>query len=497
MTSALQRPLDLPRLVMRRAGWVALGAWLTMLVLGLQRAGIDMEQEVAGARTLAVLVSRLAQPSAASDATLIPELQRIVQSEPTRHLALTVRDADGTVLLATADDEPLSAPLSWLVRLHRALLPAHEPAPLSWRLARDDGLPWTVTVLVSHESERAEAVNNLAALLGLGALGSVALLLAMGWNVHRSFRPMRSLLQAIAALRDDDARALRALPPMPIGELQAIATALRELADALERAEQQRRVLSQQVLTLQEDERQRIARELHDEFGQRLTALRADAAWLARRIGQDAQANAVVSAMSAQCEALQREIRSLLTRLSPAGASDGTADLLRLQRLLEDLVQAWNTSPGQTVHFALALQVRGADGRALPWPAPEQASACALPHELCLALYRISQEALTNVARHANASQATLQLTLQQGDDGDSLHWQVSDDGAGLGSLQVALQRGSGLAGIRQRVWALGSDLECEAAQAGTPDRAGVCLRARFRMPVGELSGEGHAFAAA
>ena len=120
----------------------------------------------------------------------------------------------------------------------------------------------------------------------------------MGWNVHRSFRPMRALLQAIAALRDDDARALRALPPMPIGELQAIATALRELADALERAEQQRRVLSQQVLTLQEDERQRIARELHDEFGQRLTALRADAAWLARRIGHDAQANAVVSAMS-------------------------------------------------------------------------------------------------------------------------------------------------------------------------------------------------------
>ena len=60
------------------------------------------------------------------------------------------------------------------------------------------------------------------------------------------------------------------------------------------------------------------------------------------------------AAMASQCEALQREIRSLLTRLSPAGASDGTADLLRLQRLLEDLVQAWNTSPGQTVHFALA-----------------------------------------------------------------------------------------------------------------------------------------------
>jgi len=133
----------------------------------------------------------------------------------------------------------------------------------------------------------------------------------------------------------------------------------------------------------------------------------------------------------------------------------------------------------------------------LPWPPPEQASAHALPHELCLALYRISQEALTNVARHAHASRATLQLTLQHGDDGDSLQWQVSDDGAGLGSLQVALQRGNGLAGIRQRVWALGSDLECEPARADVPQRAGVCLRARFRMPSAVSSRGTHAVAAA
>jgi two-component system sensor histidine kinase UhpB len=480
---------------MRRAGWVALGAWLLMLVLGLQRAGLDMEHEVAAARTMAAVVARLAQPSAASDAELIPALKRIVNAEAPRHLSLALRDADGAVLLATADDEPLSAPLSWLVQWHRALLPVHEPAPVSWLLPRDGSRPWTVIVSVSHESERAEAVTNLAALLGLGAVGSVALLLAMGWNVHRSFRPMRSLLRAIAALRDDDARALRDLPPMPIGELQAIAGALRELADALEAAERQRRTLSQQVLTLQEDERQRIARELHDEFGQRLTALRADAAWLSHRVAGDAQALRVVQSMSVQYEALQREIRSLLTRLS-LPAADGAADLLRLQRLLEDLVQAWNTSPGQAVHFVLALQVRAADGRALPWPAPEQAGAHTLPQELCLALYRISQEALTNVARHADASQATLQLTLRHGGDGDSLQWQVSDDGAGLGSLQVALQRGNGLAGIRQRVWALGSDLECEAARAGTPDRAGVCLRAHFRMPAGEPCGGSHAFAA-
>jgi len=479
MTAADSRPLDLPRLVLRRAGWVALGAWLLMLWLGLQRAGLDMEQEVAAAHAMAQLVARLAQPSSASDSELVAELQRSVQAHAPRHLSLSVRDADGRVVLATAADEPLGAPLSWLVQWHRALLPAHEPAPVTWPLPRPDGRSWTVTVAASHDSERAEAVTNLAALLGLGALGSVALLLALGSSVHHSLRPMHALLRAIGALRDDDARALRALPPMPIGELQAITGALRELAAALEAAEQQRRALSRQVLTLQEDERQRIARELHDEFGQRLTALRADAAWLSQRHAGDAQATAVLTAMSAQCAALQAEIRSLLSRLRPAGGSDGAADLWALQQLLDGLVQAWNASPGQAVRFELALR-HYADGAALDWPAPQQARDCALPHELCLALYRISQEALTNVARHAGASTATLQLTLQRRADGDMLQWQVSDDGAGIGSLQIALQRGNGLAGIRQRVWALGADLECDIAAVGPAP--GACLRARFRL---------------
>ena len=57
MTSSTVRPLDLPRLVMRRAAWVAAGAWLLVLALGLQRAGLDMEQEVAAAQTMAALVA--------------------------------------------------------------------------------------------------------------------------------------------------------------------------------------------------------------------------------------------------------------------------------------------------------------------------------------------------------------------------------------------------------------------------------------------------------
>jgi two-component system sensor histidine kinase UhpB len=476
MTSSIARPLDLPRVVMRRAAWVALAAWLLVLALGLQRAGVDMEQEVAAAQTMAELVATLAQPGPRSDAQWLLELQRVLQGGPTRHLSLSVRDAKGRVLFTSGDDAPLAPPLAWLVSLHRTLLSVHEPAPVSWALRRLEGPPWMVQVSVSHDSERAEAVGNLAAMLGMVALGSVALLLAMAWNVRRSFAPMHTLLQAIGSLREGDARGLRALPTMPNRELQAIAAALRELADALDGAERQRRALSQQVLTLQDDERQRIARELHDEFGQRLTALRADAAWLSKRLLGDAAGGRVVQAMATQCEALQSEIRALLHRLQPShDDASATSHLLNLQRQLEALVHAWSASPGPAVRFELALVAHDAGGRMLPWPDADEARALVLPRELAHALYRNSQEALTNVARHAQATHAMLRLTLQRRADGDLLQWQVGDDGRGLGEFADALQRGNGLAGIRQRVWALGGDLECDASR-------GVCLRASFRI---------------
>jgi two-component system sensor histidine kinase UhpB len=479
MNPAPSTAMDLPRLVMRRAIGIALVAWLSALVLGLHRAGHDMKQEVAAADTLARLGALLARAShEPDDARVLADMKQLLQGAPLRHLQLQVR-GDRTALLIGPDTAAATAPpLSWLLQWHRAWVPAPEPVPVRWMVPRDAGRMWVVELRTSYESERIEAIENLAQLLLLAGAGSVAMLLAMGWNVRHAFKPMRALLQAIGQMRGGDATAMQRLPAMPIAELQSIAAALGELGVALEAAEQQRRALSRQVLTLQDDERQRIARELHDEFGQRLTALRADAAWLSQQLANDTAASRVVQTMAAQCEALQSEIRALLRRLQPADDdAGGAAHLLGLQQQLAGLVQAWRASPGLAVTFELVLSARDINGHALPWPDAHAAGALVLPRELSRALYRISQEALTNVARHARATRAALQLTLQRRPDGDLLHWQVSDDGQGLGDLAVALQRGNGLAGIRQRVWALGADLECDASRA-----RGACLRATFRI---------------
>ncbi len=471
--------MDLPRLVMRRAIAVALVAWLIALVLGLHRAGHDMKQEAAAADTLARLGALLARAAGEpDDARVLADMKELLQAAPLRHLQLQVRGDRAALLVGPDSDAMPAPPLSWLLQWHRAWIPAPDPLPVRWMVPRAGGRTWIVELRPSYESERIESIENLAQLLLLAAAGSVAMLLAMGWKVRRALEPMRALLHAIGQMRGGDAAAMQRLPAMPIAELQSIAAALGELGVALEAAEQQRRALSRQVLTLQDDERQRIARELHDEFGQRLTALRADAAWLSQRLAGDAAAARVVQAMAVQCEALQSELRALLRRLQPADDDAGGAShLLALQHQLEGLVQAWRASPGLSVAFDLVLAARDGAGRALQWPAAHEAAAIALPRELSRALYRISQEALTNVARHARATRAVLQLTLQRRSDGDLLHWQVGDDGHGLGDLAEALQRGNGLAGIRQRVWALGADLECDAARA-----RGACLRATFRI---------------
>ena len=437
-------PIELPRVVMRGALAVALGGLLLALLLGLWRARNDMREELDAALVLARTMAVIGQVGQRPKPELLEAL-RSLQTEAggPRHLRLRLLDGRGQALLPEVHDAPLSAPLIWLLQL-----------------------------LASADAEQHEALGQLLELLGLLALGSAVMLAVMHWNVRRAFRPLHPLLGAIGRVEHKELAPLRELPTMPIGELEAIAAALRHLAAALEQAEAERRVLGQQVLSLQEDERSRLARELHDEFGQRLTALRVDAAWLRRRLEGEPELAAVVAGMSEQCECIQQEVRALLTRLRPLGVAESAPlttahaeDAARLHELLASLVRAWSQSPGQSTRYSLAFDA--ADGP--------------LPRELVLAVYRISQEALTNVARHAQASQATLRVHLQPVEGGGMLHWSVEDDGCGLDAAGV-WQRGNGLAGIKERVWALGGDLECQPAAAGRSDGPGLRLQALLRV---------------
>lgn len=462
-------PIELPRVVMRGALAVAALGVVLALLLGMWRAGSDIREETDGALVLARAMAQLVQHRERPREALLAELSALPLVSQQRHVRLQVRDGAGRALLPEARPEPLAPPLAWLATLGRALVAPPPPRTVSWPIALADGERWTVELTVAPDSEQHEALAQLLELLLLLLAGSALLLAVLYGNVRRSFRPLRPLLAAIGSVEHGDLAPLRALPAMPIRELDAIAAALRHLAGALEQAEAARRLLSRQVMTLQEDERHRLARELHDELGQHLTALRVDAAWLARRVADAPELSSVAGGMGAQCERIQQELRALLTRLRPlGGAGDGEAETVgRLRALLESLVAAWGQSPGQPTRFSLAFD------------AGAQADDAVLPRELALTVYRISQEALTNVARHAQARRAMLRVRF----DDDALDWSVEDDGQGLPDA-AASQRGNGLAGVQERVWAAGGDLHAEPVHPEGSPTPGLRLSARLPLPL-------------
>lgn len=477
---------------MRRAGLVAVAVLLVAVALGLARMGEDMDQELASAQALATVLAGLPTLSPLDDAQAQARLVELQAETLPRHLRLQVFDARHRPLLPVHVPQPLPWPLEALLDAHRRWRVGSESGPVTWPLERPGGGAWTVILQASHEGERREALLNLLGMLAVLSAGAAGLLLAMRWNLRRAFAPLQPLLQAIAGIEHGATAAVRSLPPMPVRELDRVAQALRHLAQSLERAEAERRALGQRVITLQEDERARLARELHDEFGQHLTALQVDAAWLARRVQSDPDAVEVVQSQIGRGQHIQQQLRSVLARLRPLQGhqglegTDGLLSLDSLMELLRSLQQGW--SSGAHAPRQLMLQLRAVDADGQPAEAPPGA---VLPTSVALALYRITQEALTNAARHADGARVAVALTwVPLSGGGVGIDWQVSDDGPGLAGAERPLLRGSGLAGIRERVWALGGELQVAPAQPGQP-RPGLRLSARLAWAADPQVGPG------
>jgi len=454
--------MRMSRYLITRLVAVSAAILLAGLVLALWRAQYDVQREERGALEIVRLFEHLYAiengPAADVDAH-VEALRRINEGGQLRHIQLDLRDAAGTFRVAPRDTEPSG----FLERAFALIAPGMRSVRVDpsgpWTLQRDDDARFVAALSLDPSSEQREALDNLVGmllvLLGYGA----ALLLAVYWALRRTLAPLQPIQQAIVRYERDDF-AYR-LPPMPFAEMDRIGGALNHLAATLSSARETRRALSLKLVSSQEEERARIARELHDELGQTLTAMRADVAWLSHRTDADAALHEVVDGLAKHCEAFHLQVRDLLRRLRPQGGAMPQG--VPLRQLLADLVQSWHDRPGRRADYSLRYAL---DDRALPG-------------DLALALYRLTQEALTNAARHADASRVAVRVDAAR--DG-AIEWCVEDDGIGLDSEEAA-HRGHGLAGMRERVWAHGGEIEMEPLANGAAARAGLRIRARFRAP--------------
>ena len=218
----------------------------------------------------------------------------------------------------------------------------------------------------------------------------------------------------------------------------------------------QNRALTQRLLRAQEDERCALARELHDEVGQNCTAIRAAASYILRaRDGDQANVQACAASIARSSEALHAMVRTMLRRLRPPAL-----DSLGLDAALQALCDGWAQQHGIACRYA---------SHAIP---------AGLDDSTAIAIYRLVQEGLTNVARHAGADQATVEL---RADAHGLLHLAIEDNGRGLRQDRQQ-DPGFGMLGMRERVaglrghirWisALGNGLRIEVAMPLTASAA-------------------------
>ena len=244
---------------------------------------------------------------------------------------------------------------------------------------------------------------------------------------------------------------------MAIGTAVALHTQVEEelqLAYARVRSEARRAQIAA------EEERGRIARELHDEFGQALTGLKFDLAWFGMKLTQSPAPTGgtdllnKVQAMSGSVDALLESIRATATALRPAMLDD-----LGLVPALECLATTFQLRTGAQCAIDVAQEL----------------SSIALPSETSAALFRIAQELLTNVMRHAAASHVRIRLYQSDG----RVTLEVTDNGKGITRERMTAPHSFGLLGMQERASLLGGHFHI----AGTP---GVGTTARASLPVAE-----------
>jgi two-component system sensor histidine kinase UhpB len=248
--------------------------------------------------------------------------------------------------------------------------------------------------------------------------------------VRPAFGPLHTVADA---MRRWDPLAPGARAPVVGGP--DVATLALTFNDMLDRLEAERRESARQALRVQEGERTRVARELHDEVGQTLTAMMLQIESLAAKIPEDLRDELDELRETARLGAT--DVRRIAVRLRPEALED-----LGLQSALSALA----TSFGEHAKLRIDRRLQRVE---------------ALSEEQELVIYRVAQEALTNVARHARAS--NVELSLEQASGGVTLR--VCDDGRGLPADSRAST--TGIRGMRERAMLIGAQLSILAPEAG------------------------------
>ena len=363
-----------------------------------------------------------------------------------RHVSITRQDAavekSGAADRADENDDARSPPAWFVALVHPEKTAVSVPISVN-------GKPESLVITSHPNDEIAEIWDGIVTQLEIGSAIGIALLLITMMVVGRALAPLQALSRAMTDIEAGfyDVR----VEPGGAPELAAICSKLNRVTATLGHTMEEKRRLAERAVSLQDLERKEIARELHDEFGPYLFALRAHASAL-MRLSDVRERNMEAlrkhgSAILEQVNALQQFNRRILEKLRPVGLAE-----LGLREALGALLRLWGES-----NPAVAIETRISSSLGETGETAD------------LTIYRIVQEALTNVFRHACAT--AVNVTIEPAEQPSGMRGgrgcarvRIRDNGRGLGPDH---KLGLGLIGMRERILALGGTLTVASGDGG------------------------------
>jgi two-component system sensor histidine kinase UhpB len=249
--------------------------------------------------------------------------------------------------------------------------------------------------------------------------------------VRKALQPTQAMMAVIDRLEQGDLAAR--MPPSRMRELHRIGAQFNHMAARLQKTIGAQRLLADRLLKVREEERRRLARELHDELGQRLTSINAEATY-AGNVSQSKLPELMPSldAIERVSGETMASVQRILQGLRPPGL-----DTFGLDRCLAQLGKSWERQRQRADAVTVDMQV---DVRAQDWD-----------DTLTVSVYRLVQEALTNAFRHGQATHVAVTLNERASDI-----WLSIEDNGQASSLPPTDSEGHGILGMRERVDALG-----------------------------------------
>jgi len=363
---------------------------------------------------------------------------------------------------ATAFEKPLCGqsqgigrtPPRWFAAIVPTFLGSHAEVvrPVSPRTA----VAGTVVATPDEAASISLAWEYILNVIDVALLMAAAIALLASLAIAHTLAPARAIVTALQRMARGQYRTK--LPRFRSMELAMIGTAVDALGSRLEEATEQRAALTRRLIEIRDDERRALARELHDEFGQNLSAILAFANTIETASAKEQKESGIAQdarMISQATHHLMASLRDALKRLR-----NPLPEELGLEASLVNLVDSWRSQ--SATQPTIQLDLKG-DLTDISGPA-------------AIAAYRVAQECLTNALRHGAAREISLHVERCAGEE-DALLIRIEDDGGG-DAARVERSAGFGLTGIRERVAAAGGSLSILPARRGLSVAATIPLAA-------------------